>query len=208
LKTTRIILWGLIVLALVGIVVAKVMLPRQASPASAKPQAAQKQLFKTPVLTLTDQEGKPFSTSQLHGRVWVADFIFTSCAGSCPVMSHEMAELQKKTPADLHLVSFTVDPQTDTAAILKEYGQGLHADFARWHFLTGTEKQMADAAYGMKISVQPANGEFALTHSEKFLLVDRSGYVVGIYDGTNHDDVARLAADATRLVSPSTEKAS
>lgn len=207
-KTTRIILWGLVVVALVGIVVAKVVLPKQASPASAQPQAAPRQLFKAPGLTLTDQEGKPFSTSQLQGRVWVADFIFTSCAGSCPIMSHEMTELQKKTPVDVNFVSFTVDPKTDTAPILKEYGQGLHADFARWHFLTGTEKQMGDAAVGMKISVVPANGEYALTHSDRFLLVDRAGYVVGIYDGTNHDDVARLAADATRLAASGAEKAS
>jgi protein SCO1 len=212
-KTMRIVLWGLVLVAMVGLVVAKVVLPKQersapASPAPAQPEAAQKQLFKVPDIALTDQEGKPFSISQLHGRVWVADFIFTSCAGSCPVMSHEMAELQKKTPADVNLVSFTVDPKTDTAPILKEYGQGLHADFARWHFLTGTEKQMGEAAVGMKISVQPANGEYALTHSEKFLLVDRTGYVVGLYDGTNHDDVVRLAADATRLAnSGSAEKA-
>jgi protein SCO1/2 len=191
-------------MALVGIVVAKVVMPRQAKPAgaslvSAKPQAAERELFKAPNLTLTGEEGKPFLTSELRGKVWVADFIFTSCAGSCPIMSHEMAELQKTTPAGVNFVSFTVDPKTDTAPILKEYGRGLHADFARWHFLTGTERQMSDAAVGMKISVAPANGGYALSHSDRFLLIDQHGYVVGTYDGTNHEDVAKLAADATRL---------
>lgn len=213
-KNLRIVLWALIGVALVGIVVAKVVMPRQQSPAgaslmSARPQAAERQLFKVPDLTLTSEEGRPFSTSELRGKVWVADFIFTSCAGSCPVMSHEMAELQKTTPAGVNFVSFTVDPKTDTAPILKEYGQGLHADFARWHFLTGTEQQMSDAAVGMKIAVVPAKGEYALSHSDRFLLVNPAGYVVGTYDGTNQVDVAKLAADASRLATAGpAEKAS
>lgn len=210
-KTVRIILWGLILVALVGIVVAKVALPKHQDAAGvavkAEPEAA-KQLFSVPELLLTDQEGRSFSTARLRGHAWIADFIFTSCAGSCPVMSHAMADLQTQTPGGVNLVSFTVDPKADTPAILKEYGQGLHADFSRWHFLTGTEKQMADAAYKMKISVQPADGQFALTHSDRFLLVDQTGHVVGTYDGTSHDDVARLAADAARLANSTPDKAS
>jgi protein SCO1/2 len=119
-----------------------------------------------------------------------------------------MAELQKNTPATVDLVSFTVDPKTDTPAILKEYGQGLHADFSRWHFLTGTDREMANAAYAMKIAVHPADGQFALSHSDRFLLVDSSGHVVGIYDGTNSADVARLTADAARLAGTGGGKAS
>lgn len=209
-KTVRVILWAMIGLAVVGLVIAKAVVrrPQQQSAAvnvEAQPaldqqqQQATRPLYMAPDLALTDQDGKPFSTGALHGRVWVADFIFTSCGGSCPIMSHEMSELQKQTPAGVNFVSFTVDPKTDTPSILKEYGQSLHADFARWHFLTGSQKQMSDAAVGMKISVQPAAGQYALSHSDRFLLVDRTGHVVGIYDGTNHDEVSRLAADATRL---------
>jgi protein SCO1/2 len=161
--------------------------------------AAPAQLYLTPALALTDQDGKSFSTSALHGHVWVADFVFTSCGSSCPIMSHQMADLQKKTPADVDFVSFTVDPKTDTSDVLKEYGQSMHADFSRWHFLTGTEQQMKDAALAMKIAVQPASGQFALSHSDRFLLVDPSGHVVGIFDGTKPDEMTRLAAEATKL---------
>ena len=115
-------------------------------------------------------------------------------------MSHQMADLQAKTPANVCFVSFTVDPKNDKPDILRQYGQMLHADFTRWHFLTGTEKQMSDAAVEMKIAVHPADQNFALSHSDRFLLVNGSGQVIGIYQGTSSEDVARLAADARKLV--------
>ena len=198
----------MILLAVIGIVIGKIFLPKRTAASLAPVQATSAQLFDAPNLTLTDQDAKSFSTGALRGHVWVADFIFTSCAGSCPIMSHAMAEIQKNTPAAVDFVSFTVDPKTDTPAILKEYGQGLHADFSRWHFLTGTEREMADAAYAMKIAVHAADGQFALSHSDRFLLVDPSGHVVGIYDGTNPSDVARLTADASRLAATGGGKAS
>jgi protein SCO1/2 len=197
-KKLRYTLWGLIVLAMVGIVVAKVLSPRQEKALAQSPD-----LFAVPDIQLTDQDAKSFSTDQLHGHPWIADFIFTSCAGSCPVMTHEMAELQKKTPADVNLVSFTVDPEHDTPAILRAYGEGNRADFSRWHFLTGSREQMSQAAYGMKISVHPADKDFALTHSDRFLLVNQAGHVVGIYDGTSGQDVSRLAVDAGKLAARS-----
>ena len=117
-KKLRIVLWGLIVVAMVGIVVAKVISVTQRETSSAS-----NELFAVPDIRLTDQDGKPFSTDQLHGHPWIADFIFTSCPGSCPIMTHQMTELQKKTPGDVDFVSFTVDPEHDTPAILREYGQ-------------------------------------------------------------------------------------
>ena len=184
----------MIVLAMVGIVVAKVM-----STVQQQSSMDAKELFAVPDIQLTDQDGKTFSTDQLRGHPWIADFIFTSCAGSCPIMTHQMTELQKKTPAEVDLVSFSVDPEHDTPAILRAYGEGNHADFGRWHFLTGSKKDMSDAAYAMKISVHPADKNFALSHSDRFLLVNQTGHVVGIYDGTDNQDVSRLAADATKL---------
>lgn len=194
-------------LALVGIVVGKILLPHSpAGPTIAELQQHEETnrrtqpLYPAPALSLTDQMGKLFNTSQLRGRPWVADFIFTSCANVCPMMTAKMVELQKTTPAGVHLVSFTVDPATDTPAVLKTYGESFHADFDRWHFLTGSAFQMADAAYRMKISVKPASEGNAIMHSDKFLLVDAEGNVVGVYDGTSDEEVKRLAADATKLV--------
>ena len=173
-RAIRIILWSVVLLTLIGVVLGKMLLPKPLTKAPSPPQ-----LYQTATLTLTDQDGKVFSTDSLRGHVWVADFIFTSCPGSCPIMSHQMAELQKKTPADVGFVSFTVDPKIDTPAVLREYGQSLHADFSRWHFLTGTDQQMKDAALGMKIAVQPAQGKFALRTATVSCWWDASGHVVG-----------------------------
>jgi protein SCO1/2 len=159
-----------------------------------------RELYAVPDIALIDQTGGAFNTRQLHGHPWIADFIFTSCGNVCPIMTAKMVELQKNTPAAVHLVSFTVDPKNDTPAILTEYGKSFHADFGRWHFLTGTAIQTADAAYQMKISVKPASAESAIMHSEKFLLVNGAGSVVGVYDGTNAGEVKRLETDATKLV--------
>jgi protein SCO1/2 len=200
-------LWGLILVAVVGIVVAKVLLPRhdsQVQPggeiASMTPKdQGHEELFAVPEIKLTDQEGLPFSTAQLRGRPWIADFIFTSCGNICPIMSAKMEEIQNHTPIPVNLVSFTVDPEHDTPGVLRSYGQHLQADFLRWHFLTGSRAEMADAAYQMKISVKAADASAPIMHSDKFLLVDGDGKVVGIYNGTSDEDVKRLMADATKL---------
>jgi len=205
-KRITIVLWAMVVLALVGIVVGKILLPRGGAPSAQEMQQREETnrgtepLYPAPVLALTDQTGKAFNTSQLRGRPWVADFIFTTCGSVCPMMTAKMVEIQKNTPGDVQLVSFTVDPETDTPGVLKKYGESVHADFDRWHFLTGSVQQMADAAYQMKISVKPASEGSRIMHSEKFLLVDSGGNVVGVYDGTSNEDVKRLAADAAKLV--------
>jgi protein SCO1/2 len=206
-KRFTFVLWGLILVAVVGIVVARVLLPRHDSHgqpggeiASTTPTGqGHEGLFTVPEIKLTDQEGQPFSTAVLRGRPWIADFIFTSCGNICPIMSAKMAEIQNHTPIPINLVSFTVDPEHDTPGVLRSYGQHLQADFLRWHFLTGTRAEMADAAYQMKISVKAADASAPIMHSDKFLLVDGDGKVVGIYNGTNDQDVKRLMADATKL---------
>jgi protein SCO1/2 len=202
-KRITIALWGLVVLAMVGIVVGKILRPHPPTVQDMedREQASNgtRELYATPAIELIDQTGNIFNTRQLHGHPWIADFIFTSCGSVCPIMTAKMVELQKNTPEAVHLVSFTVDPKDDTPVVLTEYGKSFHADFARWHFLTGTVVQMADAAYQMKVSVKPASADLAIMHSEKFLLVDPEGSVIGIYNGTNADEVKRLTTDAARL---------
>ena len=206
-KRITLALWGLIGLAIVGIVVGKIVLPRQAGSreepgaqiASYSPDQGPAELFDVPEIRLTDQAGQGFSTAQLRGKPWIADFIFTTCGNICPMMSAKMAQIQNQTPAGVNLVSFSVDPEHDTPAVLKAYGQKLHADFDRWHFLTGSRAQMADAAYQMKISVKQPDASSPIMHSDRFLLVNPAGKVVGIYNGTDDADVKRLIADTTKL---------
>ena len=192
-------LWGILILAIVGVGVAQFVLPRHRAGSSEVSEL--RDLFPAAQFSLTDQEGRTITTRDLHGHAWIADFIFTSCGGTCPIMSHKMAQLQQETPASVKLVSFTVDPEHDTPTVLKEYATPLKADPGRWHFLTGTPKEMADAAYGMKISVRPAseNKVEGILHSTHFLLVNGAGMVVGVYDSTSDDSMKQLVADATRL---------
>src|SRR4029077_664956 len=91
-----------------------------------------------PSFELVNQNGQPFGSPQLVGKIWIADFIFTTCPGPCPMISTRMSELQ--TPlekTDVHLVSFTVDPEKDTPEVFRGYAEKCQAQPSRWDFLTG-----------------------------------------------------------------------
>jgi protein SCO1 len=158
-------------------------------------------LFDAPSFTLTDQDGKPFSSDQLRGKVWVADFIFTTCPGLCPLMTQSLAQFQKQTPGSpVQMVSFSVDPEHDTPAILKAYAQETKADETRWHFLTGKRPQIWEISKAMKLAVGP-DDKNQIFHSSHFLLVDSNGKVRGIYDTEGAGfDPKKLAADAETLL--------
>ncbi len=180
-------LWAGIVLVMVGVVVGQFLMPRHN-------QTPLPHYYSVEPFQLMNENGRAFSDRDLRGRAYVADLIFTSCAGTCPLMSSKMAELQKSTPASVQLVSFTVNPEFDTPAVLKDYGKRYNADESRWHFLTGSSKAMTDVAMALKL---PSQGPLA--HSDRLLLIDGNGVVRGIYDGTDSEAIKRLAADATAL---------
>src|SRR5213592_624540 len=99
-----------------------------------------------PSFQFTNQNGQPFGSAQLAGKIWIADFIYTTCPGPCPMISSRMSELQKPLEkTDVHLVSFTVDPVKDTPQVLRCYAEKLQADPGRWDFLTGAKS----AIYGL-----------------------------------------------------------
>jgi protein SCO1 len=197
-------LWGLMVLIMVGVLAAgwwkndrSAAHTANVSPASGA--GTGEVLFSVPSFALVDQNEKPVSDQSVRGKPWIAAFIFTNCAGPCPMMSSNMAKLQKRVPdANLRLVSFTVDPKRDTSAVLKKYAEQFGADESRWSFVTGTEQQMQDVARGMLMAAQPATETTDIIHSTKFLLVDKSCGVRGIYD-SNPEGMDQLAADAAKL---------
>src|SRR5213592_2048856 len=91
-----------------------------------------------PSFQFTNQNGQPFGSAQLAGKIWIADFIYTTCPGPCPMISSRMSELQKPLgKTDVHLVSFSVDPEKDTPDVLHRYAEKLQAAPGRWDFLTG-----------------------------------------------------------------------
>ena len=186
-------LWAVLVVAMLGVIGTGLLAKFRPDPLPV--------YYDAPQFSLTDQHGRPFGSDDLRGKVWVADFIFTTCPGACPKMTMKMSALQRAVPEkDVRLVSFTVDPERDTPEVLKEYAQRYEADPARWHFLTGEKSKLFEAASGMKLTAAPA-GQFGpeIVHAEKFLLVDGAGKVRGIYDSNDEQDLKKLATDAAAL---------
>lgn len=156
-----------------------------------------------PEFHLTNQNGQPFGSAQLKGKIWVADFIFTTCPGPCPMISSRMSELQKPLEkTDVHLVSVSVDPAHDTPAVLQGYAEKLHARPERWDFLTGSQAAIYDLSRnGFKLAIDDGSGEKGTpVHSTRVILVDRHGEIRGYYDATAPDAVTKLLADTNHLL--------
>jgi len=156
-----------------------------------------------PSFQLVNQNGQPFGSGQLNGKIWIADFIFTSCRGPCPLISTRMSELQKPLEkTDVHLVSFTVDPDTDTPEVLREYAEKLHAEPKRWDFLTGPKPTIYKLSHdGFKLAISDgSDAEGIPVHSTRMVLVDRQGQIRGYYEGTEADAMTKLLADTNHLL--------
>jgi protein SCO1/2 len=155
-----------------------------------------------PSFELVNQDSQPFGSAQLAGKIWIADFVFTSCPGPCPIISSRMSELQKPLgKTDIHLVSFTVDPENDTSEVLRGYAEKLNAQPARWDFLTGERAAIyALIRDGFKLAISDGSDEAGMpVHSTRVVLVDRRGVIRGYYDVLEPDAVTKLLADANHL---------
>ena len=146
--------------------------------------------------TLTNQLGKQVSLADLRGRVWVADIIFTRCAGPCPRMTRQMKELQDglAPSTSTQLISLTTDPVFDQPAVLKTYADRFGAKEERWLFLTGTPKQIeALAVNSLKLTAienkpeQRQDPEDLFVHSTIFVVVDRQARLRGVFETTGED---------------------
>ncbi|HEU0208645.1 MAG TPA: SCO family protein [Candidatus Udaeobacter sp.] len=156
-----------------------------------------------PVFQLTNQNGEPFGVAQLAGKIWIADFIYTACPGPCPMISDRMSELQKPLEkTDVHLVSFTVDPEKDTPEVLRRYAENLQAESGRWDFLTGPKSAIYKISHdGFKLAVSDGSEAQGIpVHSTRMVLVDRHGQIRGYYDATEADAVTTLLADTNHLL--------
>ena len=154
-----------------------------------------------PNFQLTNQNNQPFGSKQLAGKIWVADFIFTSCPGPCPMVSSRMSELQRPLEkTDVHLVSFSVDPEKDIPDVLRGYADKLKARPGRWDFLTGSKSTIYDLSKnGFKLAV--LDGEAGVpVHSTRIVLVDRHGEIRGYYEAMAADAVTKLLADTSHLL--------
>ena len=131
--------------------------------------------------TLTNQHGRVISATDFRGHVWIANIIFTRCAGPCPLMTRAMKEIQDTTDKGIRLVTLTTDPDYDSPEILRRRGEEVGADFNRWSFLTGSKQQIARLAVdGLKLTAQEKaasereNPADLFIHSAAFVIVDQS----------------------------------
>ena len=161
-----------------------------------------------PEFSLAERNGKTVTLAELRGKVWIADFIYTSCTDTCPLQSAEMAKLQEqwsKQP-DIELVSFSVDPERDTPQVLARYAEHFKADANRWLFLTGDKEQITRLIQeGFHLSATPAlksaAGEDVILHSPRFVLVDRAAQIRAYYESRDAEALRRLNKDLMSLLS-------
>jgi protein SCO1 len=168
---------------------------------------------KLPVLSyvqpfsFVNQEGKQVTEKDVLGKVYVAEYFFTTCEGVCPKMNRNM-----KTIYDAHkdnegflILSHTVDPETDSIARMKAYADSLGVSAARWLFLTGSKDSLYNAARVSYLLDDPKNNsvkiEDQFLHTQFFALVDKEGRVRKIYDGLKKDEINELNKDISKLMS-------
>jgi protein SCO1 len=155
-------------------------------------------LGEVPDFSFTERSGRTVARKDLLGRIWVADFIFTSCAGTCPVMTSRMAGVHQALLREegAVCVSFSVDPDRDTLSALRAYADRFSATADGWWFLRGPQKEVHALEYG---GFKMGDPEDPMIHSERFVLVDGAGRIRGWYRGTEAEEVSRLLADVRRL---------
>ena len=157
-----------------------------------------------PDFELTERSGRTIEKSDLLGSVWVASFIFTRCATSCPMAVTQLAGLQSDLPEQVRLVSITVDPEHDSPQVLAEFAERVGANVDRWLFLTGEKSFIyRSIREGFHLSVQEnddAAPGWEVTHSPRFALVDTKGRIRGYYESSDQQDLERLRADVHRLL--------
>lgn len=155
-----------------------------------------------PDFTLTERNGRPLRLGDLAGKVWVADFFYTTCPGPCPLVTSHVSEVQKALGSnpDVRLVSISVDPAKDTADVLKAYAER-YAAGPNWLFCTGEKGAIYTLAHdGFKLPMAEGTPEGGpITHTTRLVLVDKTGTVRGFYEGTTEDGVQALVRDARRL---------
>ncbi len=148
---------------------------------------------------LTDSKGGSFGLRDLHGKVWVADFVFTTCSGLCPLMTRNMAQLYRsyQLVPDVNFVSISVNPENDTPEVLQTYAKSQKADTRLWHFLTGKREDIQKLAVE---SFKIGSVKDPIFHSGKFALVDRYGNIRGYYEASEGEELSRLFKDVSRLL--------
>lgn len=147
---------------------------------------------------LVNQNGKTITQEDYKDKIYVADFFFTTCQTICPVMTKNMAVIQKEILNDdeVMLLSHTVTPEIDTVAQLKRYAIEKGVNDKKWNLVTGDKKQIYDLARKSYLAVKSTGDDnYGMVHTENFILIDKEKRVRGTYDGTNEEEIKELLED-------------
>ena len=173
----------------------------------AKPLEGLQRYGSVPQFSLVERSGKATSLADLRGSIWIADFIYTTCQDTCPMQTAEMAQLQEewKDRGGLKLVSFSVDPEKDTTAVLSRYADRYKADAQRWLFLTGAKEEigrLVQEGFRLSAVALPGDGNVSsvIMHSPRFVLIDKQAQIRGYYDSRDPQALQRLKADVATLI--------
>ncbi len=154
-----------------------------------------------------NQEGETITQEEVDGKVYVAEYFFTTCGTICPIMNKQMQRVHQvyQTEEDFRILSFTVHPEVDTVEQIKRYADG-HGASSKWHFLTGDKNDLYSLARKSFFVLKPAEAENLgdvgsdFIHTNNFVLVDRESRIRGYYDGTSPTGVDSLIHDIGRLL--------
>jgi protein SCO1/2 len=158
-----------------------------------------------PPFAFINQNGETITEKNYEGKIYVADYFFTTCQSICPKMATELQRVQDKfayTKGLVQILSHTVNPENDSVPVLKAYSEMVHADNTMWNFVTGDKKELYDIARnGYLVNAMKGDGgPDDFIHSELFVLVDKEKHIRGVYDGTNIKEVNELLDDLKVLM--------
>jgi protein SCO1/2 len=154
--------------------------------------------------SFTNQNGKTITQKDYEGKIYVADFFFTTCGSICPIMTTNMVEVQKAflNNPKVMLLSHSVTPEIDSVAVLKAYAEKNQVNDKKWNLVTGDKKEiytMARKSY-LAVKIGKPSELYDMVHTENFVLVDSKRRVRGFYDGTKMEEINRLIADINFLL--------
>jgi protein SCO1/2 len=163
-------------------------------------------LSHVPAFSFNDQEGRPVTNRDVAGKVYVAEYFFTTCKGICPKLNTQLKDVARDFAGnpDFRILSYTVDPETDSVGRMKVYADSLGADPQRWFFLTGRKDSLYHLARNGYLLDDPKNNAMNIDeqflHTQFFALVDKGGNVRKIYDGLKKDELAEMEKDIRTLL--------
>jgi len=165
-------------------------------------------LLTLPPFVLTDQNGLPFGTNELLGKVWVANFIFTRCRATCPVQTAQMVRLQEQLQDhsrwdDIRLISLSVDPGHDQPAVLRDYAKDKGANEQHWRFLTGERDniwQLSKDGFKLPVGDNPGNDNMPLFHASHIVVVDGQRRVRGYFDGLTDEGLEQTVQGVGKVL--------